>query len=188
MRELPKWQIGPVVRGGELELLCSEMAVEPAKAHHKAGKGKVASVARLQQRVHADTVVRYADEKGEDWGALTACFFSSFWAQAFAPAAGLFEAAPSSEDGEGGKHRGKLLPAAPRDGATAEEAEAHYERLRRVGHVLLKCLVWEHPTGPQLATFAFAHLLDEARPLYQPGGPLATAEAAVAALAETEPQ
>lgn len=106
------------------------------------------TVPALQYKVHADTRVTYHDaagavEEGEDYGALTAEAFGKFWCQALDPANGLFERSPSDREAHG-----RMLPAPPP--ADPAAAEAHLERLRQLGHILLKCLVWEHPTGPQL--------------------------------------
>jgi E3 ubiquitin-protein ligase HUWE1 len=80
------------------------------------------------------TRVIYVGEDGEDAGGLTADLHASFWREVLEPKYGLFERLA-----EGGAH----LP----------RSDADRDALRRVGRVLLKSILDDHPTGPALSSF-----------------------------------
>ena len=96
-------------------------------------------------------------EEGRDLGGLSSEMHTKFWEAVVKPAAGLFESSPDSEGGN-------LLP----------RADAAPERLRRLGRVLCKAVIDEHPIGGGLARLLFESLVfehlaerrvfDEARP------------------------
>ena len=80
------------------------------------------------------TYVTYVGEEGEDAGGLTADLHASFWREVLQPEHGIFERLT-----EGGAH----LPRSDADG----------DALRRVGRMLLKSVLDDHPTGPALSSF-----------------------------------
>jgi hypothetical protein len=117
-------------------------------------------------------------EEGADEGGLSAELFSKFFEQALSPEEGLFEC------DEAGRWLPKPLPA----DATTEAKDLHRAKLRGVGRVLLKCLLDEYAVGQQFSVFVYGFLLDEHRPLTQPGGALDGTGAALASLGEFAPQ
>lgn len=148
-----KWQVG-LRAGEEFAFLLGGKGLgedfAPEKAHH-ANTG----MRLMQQRAFSATYVTYTGQAGMDYGGLTAHLFAAFFDAAFDPAAGLF----AGDDGA------KLRPLLPPDSADDDACAAHFERLRAVGKVLLKCCIFELAVGEQLATVVFAHLLDEYRPM-----------------------
>ena len=90
-----------------------------------------------------NTVVTYIDalDEGVDDGGLTADLHSSFWREALHPKHKLFY-----QLSEGGTY----LPC----------PDADRDQLRRVGRVLLKSVLDDHPLGPGLSSFVFEYLCD----------------------------
>ena len=86
-----------------------------------------------------NTRVAFEGEAGVDEGGPTAEMHALFWVEVCKPAHGLFE----QREGDG-----RYLP---KRGAPPEQLES-------VGRVLLKSIVDDHPTGPQLARFLFLFL------------------------------
>ena len=87
------------------------------------------------------------DEGAIDEGGLTAEMHSSFWRQVLHPSAGLFELG----DTENGF---KVLP-------RARAGPADLIKLQRVGRVLCKSLLDDHPIGESLCSFTFDFLVDQ---------------------------
>ena len=135
------WRL-EVTRGHEMESLLAKTKTQP-----------------IQQRrnILTRTMVTFtsagAKEEGEDAGGLSAELFTNFFEQAFAPDAGLFEC----------EEAGQLLPKPAPPDASSEARAEHYERLRGVGKVILKCLVDEYAIGQQLSVFNYAFFLAEHR-------------------------
>ena len=89
-----------------------------------------------------NTRVTFEGERGVDEGGLTAEMHAQFWVEVCRPEHVLFEQ-HDPDEGDG-----RYLP---RPGAPLDQLEA-------VGRVLLKSIVDDHPTGPQLARYLFLFL------------------------------
>ena len=98
-----------------------------------------------------NTRVAFEGEAGVDEGGPTAEMHALFWVEVCKPAHGLFEQHPDEGDG-------RYLP----------KRGAPPELLESVGRVLLKSIVDDHPTGPQLARFLFLFL--RGRCCFEPQG------------------
>ena len=130
----------------------------------------------LRTRLLAESKLRFKDEPVEDAGGASIEFFSNLFSSAFEHVACIGEAPASHPQYpllERGGSDGKLLPYLPalKNSGWSEsfEGQRHHERLRLLGAALLKCLIEGYAIGPELARFAFDHLMEDHRPFHMGG-------------------